>query len=437
MNKKEIDKDYKLKGDNNIIAPDSNNKGTIKINYQIELDKIIDKIDENGDAPSLLLHSCCGPCSSYVLEYLSKYFKITVLFYNPNIFPSEEYYYRVDEQIKIIEWTDAKNKIEMLIGDYDVEKFYDMSEGMEDMREGGARCMSCYEMRLKKAAEIAKKYEFDYFTTTLSISPHKNSQVLNKIAEKISKEVGVSNLPSDFKKKSGYKRSCEISKEAGLYRQDYCGCEFSKREMEERNRKKMTTEMENSSVNKTNEVEQIQIAKKELRKKVIERANNLDENYIKEADKKIIDKLLKSEEYLSSNSIFCYVGKYPEINTSLFIEQALKDGKKISVPYCVDKSIMTAQLIKGFEDLRIGTYGILEPDPNTTETLSVSEIDLIIVPCSTADKNGNRLGFGRGYYDRFLSQCKGEKILLIRKQQLVESVPMDVYDVKIEKMITE
>lgn len=198
-----------------------------KINYQIELDKIISEIEQIEETPTLLLHSCCGPCSSYVLEYLSKYFEITVFYYNPNIYPSQEYWYRVEEQKKIIELTDAKNPIRMIEGKYEVEKFYKMAEGMEHLPEGGERCHKCYEMRLSEAAKLASSNHFDYFTTTLTISPHKNSQVLNRIAQKVGQEYGVTPLPSDFKKKGGYKRSCEITEQYGMYRQDYCGCEFS------------------------------------------------------------------------------------------------------------------------------------------------------------------------------------------------------------------
>lgn len=209
-----------------------------KINYQLLLDEIIKNIEVEGKPKKLLLHSCCGPCSSYVLEYLSKYFEITVFYYNPNIYPSEEYWYRVEEQQKIIDITDAKYKIEMVVGKYEVEKFYEMAKGREDMPEGGERCFDCYEMRLTEAARIAKSKGFDYFTTTLSISPHKNSQVLNKIGERVGESFGISHLPCDFKKRGGYKRSCEITSENGLYRQDYCGCVFSKRESEKRRMEK-------------------------------------------------------------------------------------------------------------------------------------------------------------------------------------------------------
>lgn len=387
----------------------------IKINYQKELDKIIDNIDENK-IEKLLLHSCCGPCSSYVLEYLSKYFEITVFYYNPNIYPSEEYFYRVEEQKKIIELTKSNNPIYMIEGKYDVEKFYKMAEGLEDIPEGGIRCHKCYEMRLREAAQIAKKGGFDYFTTTLSISPHKNSQVLNKIGEKVAKEEGVKHLPSDFKKNNGYKRSCEITKEFGMYRQDYCGCEFSKKEAEERELRKK---------------------KSDLRKKAKEISNSLDEEYMKFADEKIIEKLISSEEYKKAYNIFTYIGKYPEINTSIFIKKAWEDGKNIAVPFCKNDKDMDAILIKSFDDLREGAFGILEPNFDEKLVMKKEDIDLVIVPCASADINGNRLGFGKGYYDRFLKNIQANEFLLIREKQISEEIPMGKYDKRIPNVITE
>ena len=189
------------------------------INYQKELDKLIDVIQKEGRVPTLLLHSCCAPCSSYVLEYLSEYFEITVFYYNPNIFPESEYTKRLLEQQTLIGDMHFKNPVSFLAGNYDKEKFYEMAAGMEHLKEGGARCFKCYELRLTEAAEMAVKGGFDYFTTTLSISPLKNAEKLNSIGKY---------LQSDFKKKNGYKRSIELSKEYGLYRQDYCGCEFSR-----------------------------------------------------------------------------------------------------------------------------------------------------------------------------------------------------------------
>lgn len=201
-----------------------------KINYQKELDALINNLVKEDKQPKLLLHSCCAPCSSYVLEYLSQYFHITVFFYNPNIYPNEEYSRRVEEQKKFISELKVKHQIRFLEGKYDTDAFYALSKGLEAEREGGERCFKCYELRLREAAIIVKEREYDYFTTTLSISPHKNSQKLNEIGRKLSQEYNVKYLYSDFKKKEGYKRSIELSNEYNLYRQDYCGCVFSKNE---------------------------------------------------------------------------------------------------------------------------------------------------------------------------------------------------------------
>lgn len=204
-----------------------------KINYQKELDKIIENNVNKGIVPTLLLHSCCAPCSSYVLEYLSKYFKITVLYYNPNIFPKEEYLYRIKEQARLIRNLPATNPIEFISTDYEPEPFYEIAKGLEKEPEGGRRCEKCFRLRLSYAANISKEQGFDYFTTTLSISPLKNSEVLNRVGEEVSEKYGVKHLTSDFKKRDGYKRSVELSKEYQLYRQDYCGCVYSKIEREE------------------------------------------------------------------------------------------------------------------------------------------------------------------------------------------------------------
>ena len=200
-----------------------------KINYQKELEKLLAQLEAEQRVPSLLIHSCCAPCSSYVLEYLSEYFKITVFYYNPNIYPESEYTKRIAEQQKLIRDMEFRYPVSFLAGKYDKEKFYEMAAGMEDLKEGGARCMKCYELRLSEAAGQAVAGGFDYFTTTLSISPMKNAQKLNEIGLRVGEEYGVKYLVSDFKKKNGYKRSIELSKEYGLYRQDYCGCEFSMR----------------------------------------------------------------------------------------------------------------------------------------------------------------------------------------------------------------
>lgn len=201
-------------------------------NYQKELDKLISGIASDNGTKTLLLHSCCAPCSSYVLEYLSEYFSITLFYYNPNIYPSEEYEKRVDEQENLIKEINKKikNKISFIEGKYDSDRFYEMARGLENVKEGGERCFKCYELRLREAALLAKQLKFDYFTTTLSISPMKNARKLNEIGERLAAEYNITHLTSDFKKKNGYKRSIELSKEYNLYRQDYCGCVFSARE---------------------------------------------------------------------------------------------------------------------------------------------------------------------------------------------------------------
>lgn len=204
----------------------------VKVNYQKQLDKIIYEIQNNSKTPTLLLHSCCAPCSSYVLEYLSQYFKITVFYYNPNISPKEEYIKRVEEQKRLISQLPVKNPVDFIEGDYEPQDFYDIAKGLEQVPEGGERCFNCYKLRLEKTAKLAYDLNMDYFTTTLSISPYKNALKLNEIAEELSEIYSVKNLPSDFKKKEGYKRSIQLSKEYDLYRQDYCGCIFSKRDLD-------------------------------------------------------------------------------------------------------------------------------------------------------------------------------------------------------------
>jgi len=199
------------------------------MNYQRELDKQINKIKEQGILPKLLLHSCCAPCSSYVLEYLSEYFDITIYYYNPNISPKEEFSKRIDEQKRLINELPVKNKISFISGKYDNSKYEKMIKGLEEQPEGGSRCYLCYKLRLEETAKLAQEMGFDYFTTTLSISPYKNSKVLNEIGEELEKNYNVNYLYADFKKKDGYKRSIELSKIYGLYRQDYCGCIYSKK----------------------------------------------------------------------------------------------------------------------------------------------------------------------------------------------------------------
>ena len=201
------------------------------MNYQKELENMIAGLERERRAPKLLLHSCCAPCSSYVLEYLSQYFQITVFYYNPNIYPESEYSKRIVEQQKLIGEMPAKHPVSFVAGPYEKERFYETTRGLEQEREGGERCMRCYELRLKEAAVLAKEGGYDYFTTTLSISPLKKADQLNAIGKRLGEEYGIPYLPSDFKKKNGYKRSIELSKEYDLYRQDYCGCIYSKRNM--------------------------------------------------------------------------------------------------------------------------------------------------------------------------------------------------------------
>lgn len=196
-------------------------------NYQKELDNIIAGHGQRREAPTLFLHSCCAPCSSYVLEYLSEFFRITVFYYNPNIYPAEEYEKRVEEQKNLIERLPSVYPIEFMEGAYDKERFYEMARGLEQVSEGGERCFRCYELRLRETARLAAERGFDYFTTTLTISPLKNAAKLNEIGGLLGEEYQTVWLPSDFKKKNGYKRSIELSKEYNLYRQDYCGCVFS------------------------------------------------------------------------------------------------------------------------------------------------------------------------------------------------------------------
>ena len=190
---------------------------------QKNMDALIQSLGERR--PRLLLHSCCGPCSSYVLEYLSDYFDITLFFYNPNIQPAEEYEKRLSAQKQLLERAKYKNPVVFLAGEYEPQRFFEAVKGLENCREGGARCEKCFELRLSKAAEIAKKGGFDYFATTLTVSPHKNAVLINEIGGRYQNY-----LPSDFKKREGYKRSIILSKEYELYRQGYCGCNFSKGE---------------------------------------------------------------------------------------------------------------------------------------------------------------------------------------------------------------
>lgn len=207
-------------------------------NYAKELEQLIQKLQQEGKVPRLLLHACCAPCSSAVLEYLSQYFAITLLYYNPNIAPLEEYQKREAELRRLVSQMKFTHPVALLPCQYDGQAFVQAAQGLEGEPEGGKRCEACFRLRLRYAAQEAARLRFDYYTTTLSISPMKNAPLLNQLGEEIGREFGVAHLPSDFKKKDGYKRSVQLSKEYDLYRQDYCGCAFSKaqrqREKEER-----------------------------------------------------------------------------------------------------------------------------------------------------------------------------------------------------------
>ncbi len=198
-----------------------------KINYQTILDKTLENIKKSGIRPKLLLHACCAPCSSYVIEYLSEFFDITLLYYNPNIQPESEYVTRANELSRLASEIEVENRPQVVTLPYTPGDFDKISRGLENVPEGGERCKKCYTLRLEKTAALAKDGSFDFFTTTLSISPHKNASVLCKIGGELSEKYGVAYLFSDFKKKNGYLRSCELSEKHSLYRQDYCGCLFS------------------------------------------------------------------------------------------------------------------------------------------------------------------------------------------------------------------
>ena len=203
-----------------------------KINYGLWLEKEIEKIKASGIRPKLLLHACCAPCSSYVLSYLSEFFDITLYFYNPNITPREENDFRAEELRRLCREMPLPRIPEIIVEEYEPEKFYEAVQGMEALPEGGARCAICYRLRLEKTAQKAREIGADYFTTTLTISPYKRAEWLNAIGSELVEMYGVPYLFSDFKKKNGYKISCELSREYNLYRQDYCGCEFSKKDIE-------------------------------------------------------------------------------------------------------------------------------------------------------------------------------------------------------------
>lgn len=223
-----------------------------KVNYQKQLEEILRRLPEENSGchgsravpaygkKKLLIHSCCAPCSSYVLEYLRDFFDITVLYYNPNITDRQEYEKRTAEQKRLIEEMNREvpSFITMETGRYEPEVFFAAAKGLEQLPEGGERCFRCYELRLRETARLAGEEGFDYFTTTLTISPLKHADKLNDIGRRLGAQYGVPFLPSDFKKKNGYKRSVELSEKYGLYRQDYCGCIFSKNERDRRNSEK-------------------------------------------------------------------------------------------------------------------------------------------------------------------------------------------------------
>ena len=207
----------------------------MKRNYSKELDKVMETLRREGTRPTLLLHACCAPCSSAVLEQLTEQFRVSVLFYNPNISPKTEFDKREDELERLIREMPAARDAQMIRTVYDPHVFFEAVRGMEEIPEGGERCFVCYRLRLEAAAKYAKEHGFDYFATTLTISPLKNAEKLNEIGEALALQYGVRHLPSDFKKKDGYKRSILLSKEYDLYRQDFCGCVFSKMEREMKN----------------------------------------------------------------------------------------------------------------------------------------------------------------------------------------------------------
>lgn len=201
-----------------------------KISYQKWLDRKLEDLKKVGSTPTLLLHSCCAPCSSYVIEYLSIFFSITIFFYNPNIHPEEEYIKRLEEQISLINRLQTKNRVNFIAGLYEPDLFFKKVKGLEQEKEGGQRCFKCFELRLKRTAQKACESDFQYFTTTLTVSPHKNAGLINRLGHNISSAYHVQYLFSDFKKNSGFQRSILLSNKYQLYRQNYCGCVFSKKQ---------------------------------------------------------------------------------------------------------------------------------------------------------------------------------------------------------------
>ena len=206
----------------------------MKLNYQKELDMIVNHLQNEGKVPRLLLHSCCAPCSSYPIEYLSRYFAVTIFYYNPNITTQSEYDLRLEEQKRLISEMECVNDVQFMEGGYNSQLFYDAVSGLENIKEGGERCFSCFKLRLEETARVAHIQQFDYFATTLTISPLKNADKLNEIGKQVALEHMSKYLSTDFKKKGGFQRSIQLSSEFNLYRQEYCGCIFSKIEAEKR-----------------------------------------------------------------------------------------------------------------------------------------------------------------------------------------------------------
>ena len=206
-----------------------------KINYQAVLDCELKNIVQQNKTPKLLLHACCAPCSSYVLEYLTEYFDIILYYYNPNISPESEYKYRLNELQRLISEMPMKNKVTITSSEYDPECFYELAEGLENLPERSIRCQKCIYRRLEKTVQKAIELNADYFTTTLTISPYKDGAYINKIGGDLQEKYGLKYLFSDFKKREGYKRSIQLSAEYNLYRQDFCGCVYSKKMSENKN----------------------------------------------------------------------------------------------------------------------------------------------------------------------------------------------------------
>ena len=201
----------------------------MKENYYLLFENQLNRIKEKEKVPTILLHSCCAPCSSHVITFLKDYFDITIIYYNPNIYPYEEYKKRKEEQIRLLNEIKSKNKLNIIDCDYDNNIYEETIKGLEKEKEGGSRCYKCFWLRLDKTAQIAKKNNYDYFSTTLTISPYKNSTVINEIGKELETIYNITWLYSDYKKKDGYKKSIQLSKEYNLYRQNYCGCIYSKR----------------------------------------------------------------------------------------------------------------------------------------------------------------------------------------------------------------